>query len=423
MKDPSRKDRWIGGRSAHRQRSHEEIHAGAAESPLPATLEHPQVPAGEPDIIASQAALEDLLHALRRKGQFAYDTEFIGEHSYHPRLCVIQTATVDRVAIIDPLAPDMDLRGLWDLLADERVEKIVHAGEQDLEPVYRHIGRPPRNVLDTQIIAAFGGLGYPTGMARLVRDLLNADPGQGLTFSQWDRRPLTHVQTLYAANDVRYLPLLRDTVLAKAEALGNRAIAVEECSSMCAVDRYRFDANSQRLRVRGVETLEPREIAILTELIAWREHAAETQDIPPRAFLKDSILLAMAKYPSQSVADLDRIAGLPRPVEARWGEDIVKATQVGLTGPLPEDHVQADRWAHRKKIERLWERVLGACAVRSIHPSLVAAKREVAYFVRATAAGVDRERAAGRLLRGWRGAMLGEVLDDRPLQPAPTSAS
>jgi ribonuclease D len=337
-------------------------------------------------------------------------------------LCVVQTATQQQVAIIDPLAPGIDLRGLWELLADASVEKIVHAGEQDLEPVYRHLGRPPRNVIDTQVVAAFAGMGYPTGMARLVRDLLHADPGQGLTFSQWDHRPLTRVQTLYAANDVRYLPLLRDTLLAATDAPGNRAYALEECAALCSEERFRFDANSQRLRVRGVEALEPREIAVLTELIAWREHAAEQQDVPPRAFLKDTILLAMAKYPSNTLADLDRIVGLPRPVEARWGEHIIRATQAGLASPLPDDHVRADRWAHRKKIDRVWERVQAACASRSIHPSIVASKREVAYFVRATAAGIDCARAAGRLLRGWRAAVLREALDDRPPQLHPQTA-
>ncbi len=410
--DSPRKHKWVHGRSAHRQRSHEEIHAGAADTPLPPVLQHAQVPGGKPAIITAQAALDEHLSSLRNAGRFAYDTEFIGEHSYHAKLCVIQTATREHVTLIDPLAENLDLRGLWELLADETVEKVVHAGEQDLEPVDRHLGRPPANVIDTQILAAFAGLGYPIGMARLLRDLLGADPGHGLTFSQWDRRPLTHVQMLYAANDVRYLPLLRDTVYAKAEAVGNQNCAREECDSLCKTSRYRFDATTQRLRVRGVEALEPRELAILTELVAWRERAAETQDVPPRAFLRDSILLAMAKYPSRSVGDLDRIVGLPRPVETRWGDDIVKATEAGLHAPLPEDHVPADRWSHRKKIERLWDRIHELCAIRSIDPGIVASKREVAYFVRATAAGIEHERAAGRLLRGWRGIMLRPAFEE-----------
>jgi ribonuclease D len=279
--------------------------------------------------------------------------------------------------------------------------------------VYRHLGRPPANVIDTQVLAAFAGLGYPTGMAKLLRDLLNADPGHGLTFSQWDHRPLTRVQTMYAANDVRYLSLLRDTVFAKVEALGNHHCALEESAALCSESRFRFDARTQRLRVRGIEALQPREVAILTELVAWREHAAQTQDIPPRALLRDSILLAMAKYPSKTMADLDRIVGLPRPVELRWGQAIIEATERGLAGPLPDDHIPADRWAHRKHIDRVWDRIQEACAARSIHPAIVASKREVAYFIRASAAGIDGERAAGRLLRGWRAAMLRPILEER----------
>jgi ribonuclease D len=408
--DSPRKHKWAHGRSVHRQHSHDAIHAGAAEAPLPAILQHSEVASADPLVITSQQALHDHLRTLHAAGRFAYDTEFIGEHSYHAKLCVVQTATRDSVAIIDPLADDIDLTPLWELLADASVEKIVHAGEQDLEPVDRHLGRPPANVIDTQILAAFAGLGYPTGMAKLLRDLLGADPGHGLTFSQWDRRPLTRVQMMYAANDVRYLPLLRDTIFAKAEALGNHSCAIEECGVLCSEARYRFDASAQRLRVRGVESLGPRELAILTELVAWREDAAQTQDVPPRALLRDSILLAMARYPSHTLADLDRIVGLPRPVENRWGKAIIEATQRGLTAPLLEGYVPADRYAHRRKIDRVWDRIQKQCESRSIHPAIVASKREVAYFVRAVAVGMDRQRAAGRLLTGWRAKMLQPAL-------------
>jgi ribonuclease D len=407
-----RKNRWLHGRSAHRQRSHDESHAGAAEKSLPEVLVHPMVPQGEPAIITTQAALDDHLAAMRAAGRFAYDTEFIGEHTYHAHLCVIQTATPQIVTIIDPLAMQLDLRGLWELLADPSVEKIVHAGEQDLEPVLRHIGRPPANVIDTQILAAFAGYGYPTGQARLLRDLLGADPGHGLTFSQWDRRPLTHVQLLYAANDVRYLPLLYQTLAEKAQELGNLAWGREECQSLCCPARYQFDPSAARLRVRGAETLEPRELAILTHLVAWREHAAETQDIPPRSLVRDPILMAMAKYPAKTVADLDLISGLPRPVETRWGADIVQATAAGLAATLPnaQPYVHVDRWEHRKKIDAIWQRLQQACATRSIDPAIVASKREIGQFIRASAAGTDRERAAGRLARCWRGDLLRDVL-------------
>lgn len=409
MSDVPRKKKWMHGRSVHRQRSHDEAHAGAA--PLPPILQHPSVPQSDPSIIETQDGMEALLAALRRAGRFAFDTEFIGEHSYHAKLCAIQTATSDSVAIIDPLAPGIDIRGLWEVLADASIEKIVHAGEQDLEPVLRSIGKPPANVFDTQVAAAFCGCGYPTGMARMVRDLLNADPGGGLTFSQWDHRPLTRVQMLYAANDVRYLLLLRDTLASKAAEAGTLEFALDECRQCCAAERFVVDAVSQRARVRGVEALSPRQLAILTELIAWRERAAEEQDVPPKSLVRDSILIDMTYNPVRKVGELDRVSGLPRPVEQRWGSMIVEVTRRGLDGPLPDglNDVPFDRWSHRRQVDKLWERAAERCAQKGVDPAIAVSKREVGSYVRARDMGAKPACAAGRLLCGWRRDLFGDL--------------
>src|SRR5438552_9640957 len=155
---PSKKRaKWHSSRSPHRMRSHEEAHAEADsqhQGPWSA-IDHPLVPHNEPSIITTAEGLGQLIRDLTEAQSFAYDSEFIGEHSYHPKLCVIQTAMATdskpgRVTLIDPLAP-IDLKPFWQLLADPSVEKIVHAGMPDLEPVFRHLGVPPRNIFDAQI--------------------------------------------------------------------------------------------------------------------------------------------------------------------------------------------------------------------------------------------------------------------------------
>ena len=61
----------------------------------------------------------------------AVDTEFLRERTYYPKLCLIQIATHEESASIDPLAID-DLSPLAELLTDERITQIVHACTQDL---------------------------------------------------------------------------------------------------------------------------------------------------------------------------------------------------------------------------------------------------------------------------------------------------
>ena len=251
-------------RADHRARSHENAHAetdDASPDPHP-RAPHPLVTHAPPDLITTGRQLEELIEHLRSAGRFAYDSEFIGELTYFPKLCLIQTATAQRVALIDPLA-DLDLRPFWELIADGSVEKIVHAGQQDIEPVFRHIGKMARNVFDTQVSAGLAGLPYPLSLSKLVQELAGARLGKGLTFSHWDQRPLSAMQLRYASDDVRYLPRVRAELGARLDALGHDGWAAEECAALCDPVLYKFDPETSYQRVRGATSLQPRNLAVL----------------------------------------------------------------------------------------------------------------------------------------------------------------
>lgn len=402
--DQPKPAKWSGYRSTHRMRSHHEAHT--APAPPPAVLDHPLVPTNAPEVVRDQAALTELVGRLRGAGRFAYDSEFIGEQSYFPRLCLVQVATAAEVTLVDPLAEGIDLRPFWALLADESVEKIVHAGVQDLEPVVRHIGEPPRHIFDTQIAAGFIGDAYPIAMGKLVLQLAGGDVGQGLKFSQWDHRPLSPIQTQYAANDVRYLPLVRQELGRRLEAAGNAAWAEEECRVLSERSLYEFDPQTARLRLRGVETLRPRQKNVLRALLAWREEAARSADAPPRSLVSDGVLLALSRSPARTVADLEHIRHLPRPVEDAWGQTIVDLTQDAMREEPVRDNdslVAADR----DRVEALWAVVQARAAERVIAPSIVASKREVARLLALRTAGVAE---VSRLTRGWRRELLADIL-------------
>src|SRR5947209_19958707 len=138
------------GRSDFRNRSHQSAHdesASASQHPQPPI--HPLIPRGDAQMVDNAHELDALIAHLRSAGRFAYDSEFIGEMTYIPKLCLIQVASAEKVALIDPLEP-IDLVPFWEVICDGSVEKIVHAGAQDLEPVFRHLNCPPANVFDTQ---------------------------------------------------------------------------------------------------------------------------------------------------------------------------------------------------------------------------------------------------------------------------------
>ncbi|MCI0365855.1 MAG: HRDC domain-containing protein, partial [Phycisphaerales bacterium] len=246
---------------------------------------------------------------------------------------------------------------------------------------------------------------------KLILQLTAANLGGTLKFSQWDHRPLSAVQIQYAANDVRYLPLLRHAIGERLAQLGNGAWATEECRTLSNPSLYKFDARSQRLRVRGAESLNARQRAVLRALLEWREDAAQQQDLPPRTFLRDEIILALASTPCRSVRDLDRIRGLPEPIEANFGQEIIGLIrQAEGVGPDDDAASRDERWdrsADKQRINAIWTAVQNACAQRAIDPTLAASKKDIERLV----CGHPDGQSSSRLQTGWRRELLGDLLD------------
>lgn len=409
---PRSKARYHHARSSHRARAHDSAHEGNGDESGTSPPHHPLVPAGPAALITTDEQLAELIGRLRAAGSFAYDSEFIGETSYFPRLCLIQAATAEGVALVDPLA-DIELRPFWELIADEAVEKIVHAGQQDVEPVWRHIGREARNVFDTQIASGFVALPYPLSLSKLVMELTGAKLGKGLTFSHWDQRPLSAMQLRYAADDVRYLPLARQELGRRLKASGRTAWVAEECRAMCDPVLYRFDPETSYLRVRGATSLSGKGLAALRELAIWRDAAARAEDVPPRTFLRDEILIDLSRNPVKSADMLDRVRGLPRPVEKEHGHAIVNATLRALAQPAPRAASGRDDEStptERFRADAWWAAAQTICAGRSVDTAAVASRQECVDFYRALTAGEDP--TISRLMSGWRREALGQPLVD-----------
>lgn len=392
-------------------KSHLAAHDGAEADALPPIPAHALVPSNSPEIVVDSAGLDSLIGELRSAGAFSYDSEFIGEHTYFPHFCVVQVATAQRVTLIDPLT-GLDLSPFWELLAQCDVEKIVHAGVQDLEPVLRFTGQPPCNIFDVQIASAFVGVHFPISLGKLVGELIGADLGRGAKFSQWDRRPLSPVQMQYAANDVRYLPLLRSLVGERLEALGNTQWALQECAALTDPSLYRFDPASQRVRATGVSSLGPRRNAVLRALLAWRDETARQLNSPPRSLVSDGVLFDLARVKINSTQDLVNIRGLPRPVRQRNGDVIVSIIQETMSLPIADDETRRrslrDVEIDRQRVDTLWRTISEIAAQRSIHPAIVTSKKELTRYLYADEINIERSNM--RICNGWRAELLAGIL-------------
>src|SRR3546814_4493508 len=110
----------------------------------------------------------------------------------------MQLAGPERHAAIDPLAPDLDLQPLYDLMADEAVLKVFHAARQDIE-IFLHQGKVmPRPVFDTQIAGMGCGYGESVGYEALVVSLTGHRVDKMYRFPNWSQRLLTPQQLSHA---------------------------------------------------------------------------------------------------------------------------------------------------------------------------------------------------------------------------------
>ena len=162
-------------------------------------------------------------------------------------------------------------------------------------------------------------MAFPSSLAKLVLEITGIRLGKGLTFTDWSQRPLSEVQIRYAADDVRYLPMIVSELKKKLDTLGHAAWARAESEAMGDPSRFLFDIDADYLRVRGAGSLPPENMAVLRELTAWRDRAAQAADVPPRAYLKDEVLLSLARSPVKSAHQFAKVRNLPRPVGKRSG--------------------------------------------------------------------------------------------------------
>jgi len=407
-------------RGKYRARSHDAAHAEVDLPEVPAS-KNIRVPAGKPAIVADQAGLSDLLKHLHEKKVFAFDSEFIGEMSYVPKLCLLQVATDERIALIDPLA-ELDLRGFWQLMLDASVRKIVHAGHQDVEPVLRLLGQPAQNVVDTQIAAGFIGLCFPCSLLRLVQELLGVRLHKGLTFTDWTQRPLSQQQVYYAADDVRYLPALWHEIEQRFPSPATLGWLEEECAAMCRLPLYTFDPQTTYLRVRGAGTLRAAQLGMLRELVAWRDAAAQHADLPPRALVKDEVLVDLCRHPVKSAEKLAGVRNLPRPVAAQYAREILDALEIGAENPVenspfPPRSEESPR--QQFEVDAANALLQTLCHARGIDPAMVASRSDVADFVAAMHKPAMLERLP--LYNSWRRQVAGEPLRQMLLEAKPAN--
>ncbi len=271
-----------------------------------------RAPAGAesvPALITTSEELAALCARLAAETFVTVDTEFMRERTYWPELCVIQLAGDSEVAVVDALAPGLDLAPLGALLADPAVVKVFHAARQDVEIFLLKFGAVPTPLYDTQIAAMVAGFGDQVSYDSLARALADASIDKAHRFSDWAARPLSPAQIAYAAADVTHLRHIYRGLTARLERDGRTRWVAEEMAELADPATYRADPETQWERLRP-RTHNRRFLAMLRAAAAWREREAQRVNIPRQRLVKDETLLEIAATAPETPADLARARGI-----------------------------------------------------------------------------------------------------------------
>src|ERR1041384_6553287 len=120
-------------------------------------------------IILNTEDLAACCESLAQHPYVAVDTEFLLETAFWPQLCLIQLSGPELDAIVDPLAPGLDLAPFFKLMADTSVTKVFHAARQDIEIIFNRGGLIPHPIFDTQVAAMVCGFGDSVSYDTLVQ--------------------------------------------------------------------------------------------------------------------------------------------------------------------------------------------------------------------------------------------------------------
>ena len=266
------------------------------------------------NIIRDTDSLRAYCDAARKQAFVCIDTEFMRESTFFSILCLVQVATAEEDAIIDPLADGIDLTPLKELLMEKNTVKVLHAARQDMEIFYRICGAVPGPIFDTQIAGMAIGLGDSAGYGAMVKARLNINLDKGARFTDWSRRPLSEKQLSYALADVTHLRDLYPGIVEELEQKGRLKWVMEEMAQHKDESLYTFEPEEawQRLKLRGNK--KPY-LAALKAAAAWRERQAIKKDIPRRRVLKDDAMYDLAQQRPRSIEALAKLRGIPRGFE------------------------------------------------------------------------------------------------------------
>lgn len=356
------------------------------------------------DVITSSQALDDFCqHILTEEtsGFVTIDTEFMRRTTYWAQLCLIQVAGSKRMAIIDPLADNLDLGSFFELMKMPRITKVFHAARQDLEIFYHLMNGLPDPLYDTQVAAMVCGYGDSIGYGDLVESILKLTIDKSQRFTDWSARPLSHKQLKYAIQDVTHLRQIYEDLQSRLVSQGRTTWIDQEMQILNDPKTYQIDPMGMWKKIR-IRNDNPRFLARMQHLAAAREELAVNQDVPRTRVASDAVLLELAADPPETLEKLQ--AKKKYDLNKTEQEQIFNALKVAETIPKElcpqrEKHSLKQKDALLVELLKLWLRQVAL--EQKIAPKLIATTDDIEAIL-------DSQNKDLSLMHGWRYKIFGK---------------
>jgi len=369
----------------------------AASQPASAAeLEAADTAVSEARFVTEEDDAARVLGEWQQTETIGLDTEFVRERTFYPRPGLIQASDGREVWLLDAVAmPRMGPLG--DLLDNPRQVKVLHSVGEDMEVFQILTGTVPDPLFDTQVAAAMLGFPLQLRYEQLVAETLGAELAGGKARSDWCKRPLSRDLLTYAAQDVIWLPRLKDFLTEQLDSKGRLDWLVEDCARAVASARS-DDRPLALLRVKGAGRIDDRALAVLERLAEWREETARLRDLPKSFVVRDEHLIQAAENTVTTGPDA-AVRALPDPVRRRYRDPIFELLETHDSADFcrPAALVQLTT-EQREWIKQAQKTVRAIAEDLDIDPALIASKRELTKIAHG-----DQPN----WLDGWRGEILG----------------
>lgn len=354
-------------------------------------------------------------------GCIAVDTEFVRTNTFYPRPGLIQLATHNDIALIDPIViPATDLQPLGDFLFAPERTLIMHSPGEDLEVFMSLWQRVPERLLDTQIAAALLGQDRQVGLQRLLTESLAVEIEKGETRSDWTQRPLRAAQLRYAAQDVEFLLPLWALLQERLQQLQRLDWFEEECALKLAKSQSRPLPERYYLGIGAGWKLNPRQQAVLKRLAAWREETAHARNVPRNHIARDAMLIALAQHPPKGRAGLTESGLQPQQVR-KYGDGLLTQLQLGTRDDPVAETITPPL---NKSAQGVYKQLKNAVAQRAeqlqLAPELLASKAQLVEYLRWRE---ECPAAVNPFADHWRAAEVQPALDAQSWDPVLQASS